>query len=167
MAPSTADSWHQVVEEKFRELQSRQCHVPQNIDREASFRSDFESLCKNRLEFNYTKLLARLSYTHISAFARAVDTVFKHGHPYTLAALVFGGCWVAIHVRCPKSNRNQPTCYADAELERLRSTNSPGGPYRTARPSQQSRSLSCHRCAPVSVRCGGSGTVARGFQHLH
>ncbi|KAL9123643.1 MAG: hypothetical protein Q9217_006944, partial [Psora testacea] len=52
----------------------------------------------SRKEYFYDMLLAKLHFAHISAFARTIDATFDYVTPSSLAALIFGGCFMSLQI---------------------------------------------------------------------
>ena len=99
MAPSTRDLWHHVIEQWSNEFNRRDCLIPSMVFSERSFRTEFHKLCRSRKEYFYNRLLVKLHFANISSFVRTIDATFECVPPSSLAALVFGSCFVSVQVR--------------------------------------------------------------------
>lgn len=99
MAPSMRDSWQHVIERWRNEFSRKDCLVPSTVISERSFRTEFQELCRSQKEYYYNALLEKLQFVNISAIARRIDTTFNCVPPSSLAALVFGRCFVSVQVR--------------------------------------------------------------------
>ena len=91
--------WQHVIEQWRNEFSTRECLVPSTVTSESSFRREFQELCRSRKEYLYNTWLVKLQFGTISAFARTIDATFDCVPPSSLAALVFGSCFVSVQVR--------------------------------------------------------------------
>ena len=97
LMPSTiVTSWHRLLDDKKAAFKSQGQELPSTITSEASFRTRFEDFCRSSNEKYYTRLLVKLRYGPINAFACAVDAILGLRPPDSLAGSVSGGLFVAI-----------------------------------------------------------------------
>jgi len=94
--------WRRLLDEKAASM-AQVCKIPPTINSENSFRIYFEIFCRERRQILYTQLLVKIRFGSINSFATAVDSVLGHTPPYSLAALVSGGVYMAINVRSTSS----------------------------------------------------------------
>lgn len=99
MAHSTRGLWHTVIEQWRNEFSKRECPIPTTVVSEKAFRTEFQELCRSRKEYFYTTLLVKLRLATINALSHTIDATFDYEPPFSLAALVFGTCFVSVQVR--------------------------------------------------------------------
>ncbi|KAK9423245.1 putative Protein kinase domain-containing protein [Seiridium unicorne] len=100
MSGSTSRTWRNLLEEKHAAFRDHGYQLSPAITSESSFRSHFEELCKRVYERRYTRLLFKLQYGTIEAFASAVDATLDHEPLLSLGALVAGGAFAVIQCAC-------------------------------------------------------------------
>lgn len=99
MSGNTSTRWLGLLNEKKAAFINQGCELPSTISSERSFCSHFERLCRDHNEKYYTRLLVKLQYGSINAFASAVDAVMEYAPPNSLAGVVAGGVFMAFKAR--------------------------------------------------------------------
>ncbi len=89
-------TWSNLIKDKKADFIQQGCELPSAVKDEDSFRRRFEELCRANNFYFYTRLLPKLRYDPINAFANAVDGLVGHVPPDDLSGTVSGGAFVAV-----------------------------------------------------------------------
>ena len=151
--------WSNLIKDKKADFIQQKYELPSAVNDEDSFRKHFEALCKANNFYFYTRLLPKLRYDSIIAFANAVDELVGHVPPDNLSGTISGGAFVAV-----KASNAQPYL-----TERQDSINEGTGPFRsrhtvaknsrTTRSAQQQGPTIRLRNSSFSLRLRLAGTT--------